>query len=316
MQNLKIFFWGIEWTPKTSKFQGFFFFFRGIKLVSWKKTWKRNRDNFRDVFPLDFAWHWFWVSYSCLLLECFSLRNLQGVDPDVFYKVYRPLPLGPSLEDGEFTWPLWRWLVKWQTQRFGIKKRSRLESPGVVGDFLWKYCFFFHPLLRLNGFHPDGVNMKGARRLSLKDVASCPKNSPGTHSNGKNGVLWIRMHLLVKDCGFPLPCYSIHPCMLYAMFTYIYIPWKSTKCRINVGIGMPYRDGWGWFTGYLAVTCMENPWYFFAAIAGSWLASGSSRRGWQKSQQSQQKTSKSWSGRCFVYNGGLVIFCIYTFCFF
>lgn len=121
------FFWGIEWTPKTSKFQGFFFFFRGVKLVSWKKTWKRNRDNFRDVFPLDFAWHWFWVSYSCLLLECFSLRNLQGVDPDVFYKVYRPLPLGPSLEDGEFTWPLWRWLVKWQTQRFGIKKRSRLE---------------------------------------------------------------------------------------------------------------------------------------------------------------------------------------------
>ena len=79
---------------------------------------------------------------------------------------------------------------------------------------------------------------------------------------------------------------------------------------------MPYRDGWGWFTGYLAVTCMENPWYFFAAIAGSWLASVSSRRGWQKSQQSQQKTSKSWSGRCFVYNGGLVIFCIYTFCFF
>lgn len=78
---------------------------------------------------------------------------------------------------------------------------------------------------------------------------------------------------------------------------------------------MPYRDGWGWFTGYLAVPCMENPWYFFAAIAGSWLASGSSRRGWQKSQQSQQKTSKSWSGRCFVYNGGLVIFCIYTFCF-
>lgn len=121
-----------------------FFFFPGVKLVSWKKTWKRNRDNFRDVFPLDFAWHWFWVSYSCLLLECFSLRNLQGVDPDVFYKVYRPLPLGPSLEDGEFTWPLWRWLVKWPTQRFGIKKRSRLEVwiTWSSGDFLWKYCFF------------------------------------------------------------------------------------------------------------------------------------------------------------------------------
>ena len=29
-----------------------FFFFPGIKLVSWKKTWKRNRDNFRDGFPL------------------------------------------------------------------------------------------------------------------------------------------------------------------------------------------------------------------------------------------------------------------------
>lgn len=141
-------------------------------------------------------------------------------------------------------------------------------------------------------------------------------NSPGTHSNGKNGVLWIRMHLLVKDCGFPLPCYPLHPCMLYAMFTYIYILWKSTNCRINVGIGMPYRDGWGWFTGYLAVTCMENPWYFFAAIAGSWLASGSSRRGWQKSQQSQQKTSKSWSLKVFCLQWGVGnILYIYFFVF-
>ena len=184
-----IFFEGLNEPPKLQNSKFFFGFFPGVKLVSWKKTWKRNRDNFRDVFPLDFAWHWFWVSYSCLLLECFSLRNLQGVDPDVFYKVYRPLPLGPSLEDGEFTWPLWRWLVKWPTQRFGIKKRSlwitlKFESPGVVAIFCGSIVFFpftFEAKWFSSGWceHENGQEPQ-LERWTAKH--------PGTHSNGKNGA--------------------------------------------------------------------------------------------------------------------------------